>query len=658
MLVTPVPSDSNRPEAVVGTWFEQGSLQPEVREPALDLQRQQIQYFRDLRALLSFGTTKLLTPFTFNLPDGKSFTAPSAGLEGFLYMTERLQAQGYTDGELADQNGSFRTYLHHLLEASPLFDAKQLLTRVNEIFAAPHISEDQFRNLVSAVEVTVDRLRIVMKEEPSGWMKSAGIYQIFPRAFNLPDFRRFYGLPEGQSTGRFFADVNREDIQQMKKLGLNTIWPMGIFPIGERFRQGEKGSPFSIQNHETINPELGEEADFVRFVGLAHEEGLKVILDFVPNHTSCDSKLLKEHPEFFVQMPVGEGEPPHGYFEHVSEITGEKHWISHAGYWVNTGSDPREGYRDYWLDVAQLDYSNPELRRYMIDTALNLVQKFAVDGFRVDMAYQMFREYLKRNWGDDLQQRIPEREFISEFTFALKSEFPHLSIVAESYDLWDAHSRAGIDGLYGKCDIGRPGGHTGWYDALVSRDPQRIRAAIERAAFLHWQAGGMAMVGFTCNHDEAAPQRKFAGDWLTGATALTYLLPSTVLFYGGMEVGHDKPNLETPFFKPISFSKPSDIDWSGGDHDLHERYQRVFQHRKLIQTSFTDPAIVPLTFEEGSALVGYSLVETLPDGTFSRVHVIANTGDRPQAIGIGTVTGTEAPDILQVAPGEYELIVQ
>ena len=219
------------------------------------------------------------------------------------------------------------------------------------------------------------------------------------------------------------------------------------------------------------------------------------------------------------------------------------YWISHGGY-DNNGS------KDYWTDTAQVNYANPAMRRRMIGIVKDWVRLYGVDGFRVDMAYQVLNAYFGRNWG----VRLPRREFLEELITEVRTDYPGTGFIAEAYDGWDALSSSGFDLIYGKNNIGRPCGHHGWFDALASRDPGWIREAVRRAGFLHWQTGGADMMDFVGNHDEAGPQRTF-GPWARGASFLTLMMPGSVLFYGSQEIGYDKPNLEKEP-KSIPFSHP------------------------------------------------------------------------------------------------------
>lgn len=151
--------------------------------------------------------------------------------------------------------------------------------------------------------------------------------------------------PEGT-----FAAVEA-DLPRIKALGVDVVWFMPIHPIGQLNKKGSLGCPYSIQDYRGINPEYGTLADFQRLIERAHALGLQVWIDVVYNHTSHDSLLVQQHPEFFHQD--AQGRP-------VTTVPA-------------------------WSDVIDLKHPNPELVRYLIDSLL-MWARMGVDGFRCDVA--------------------------------------------------------------------------------------------------------------------------------------------------------------------------------------------------------------------------------------------------------------------------------
>lgn len=143
----------------------------------------------------------------------------------------------------------------------------------------------------------------------------------------------------------------QRDLARIKNLGTDIIWLMPIYPIGRKNRKGSLGSPYSIANHRQINPEFGDPADFQQLVTAIHDKGMQIMLDIVFNHTSPDSLIFQEHPDWFYRNENGL----------VSRKVAD------------------------WADIIDLDYSRPELWVYQIDT-LKYWVNLGVDGFRCDVA--------------------------------------------------------------------------------------------------------------------------------------------------------------------------------------------------------------------------------------------------------------------------------
>ncbi len=160
------------------------------------------------------------------------------------------------------------------------------------------------------------------------------IYSIYVRAHT----------PEG--TFRAVID----DLDRIRTLGVDIIWFMPIHPIGVQGKKGSLGCPYANRDYRAVNPAYGTMDDFRALVDAIHARGMKCIIDVVYNHTSPDSVLYAEHPEWFHHDASGR--------------PGNK-----------IGS---------WSDVIDLDYSQSGLRAYLIETLVQWAK--IVDGFRCDVA--------------------------------------------------------------------------------------------------------------------------------------------------------------------------------------------------------------------------------------------------------------------------------
>ena len=127
-------------------------------------------------------------------------------------------------------------------------------------------------------------------QAPAEWAGSTVLYEMNVRQFT----------PEGT-----FAAAERQ-LPRLRELGVDIVWLMPVYPIGEKGRKGSLGSYYAIRDYCAINPEMGTMAGFERFLGRAHELGLRVILDYVANHTSPDAAWVTDRPaEWYVRDSTG-----------------------------------------------------------------------------------------------------------------------------------------------------------------------------------------------------------------------------------------------------------------------------------------------------------------------------------------------------------------
>lgn len=178
------------------------------------------------------------------------------------------------------------------------------------------------------------------------WSKNTVLYEVNIRQYT----------PEG-TFNAFAAHLPR-----LKELGIDVLWLMPTFPIGVLNRKGELGSYYSVKDFMDVNPSYGTLDDFKALLNKAHELGMKVMLDWVPNHTSWDNKLTIDHPDWYMKDAAGKFTPP-------------------------IGTD--------WTDVIQLDWSKQGLQDYMAQ-ALAFWVNMGADGFRVDHPHNTPKEFWER----------------------------------------------------------------------------------------------------------------------------------------------------------------------------------------------------------------------------------------------------------------------
>lgn len=174
------------------------------------------------------------------------------------------------------------------------------------------------------------------------WASSAVLYECNIRQFS--------------ATGDF-AGVQAQ-LPRLHDLGVDVLWLMPIHPIGVERRKGSLGSPYSVRDYFAVNPDFGTIEDLKNLVNEAHKLGLKVILDWVPNHTSWDSEWMKSHPEYFTR---------------------------YNGNFTNPLNEHGEPIAD-WSDICDLDFQQPGTRKAMIEAMQFWLKTADIDGYRVDMA--------------------------------------------------------------------------------------------------------------------------------------------------------------------------------------------------------------------------------------------------------------------------------
>lgn len=174
----------------------------------------------------------------------------------------------------------------------------------------------------------------VMK--PVEWRHNTNIYEVNVRQYT----------PEG-TFNAFLKELPR-----LKDMGVQTLWFMPITPIAKEKMKGTMGSYYACSDYTSINPEFGTMDDFINLVKTAHDQGFKVIIDWVANHTGWDHLWTKTHPDYYLK----------------DSATGT--------FLVASGMD----------DIIELDYGNPNLRKAMIDAMKFWVNECDIDGFRCDLA--------------------------------------------------------------------------------------------------------------------------------------------------------------------------------------------------------------------------------------------------------------------------------
>ncbi len=352
----------------------------------------------------------------------------------------------------------------------------------------------------------------------TSWVARSVLYEVFVQDFSPSGTLR--GVTEG--------------LDRIQAVGANVVWLMPIHPIGVVNRKGSLGSPYAIKDYRAINPAYGTADDFRALVEAVHARRMKLILDWVPDHTSPDHPWVKEHPDFYFRNEKGEPSVPR---------------------------DPTGKLTD-WTDVVQLDFGNPKVRQEMIATMRYWLEEYGVDGFRVDVAGFLPNDF----W----REAVP----------ALRAAVPRRILLLAEWDDVELH-RVGFDLTYGWDSYKR-------LKAVWQGKPAFSFLHGELADMRAMPRGGMRM-RFTTNHDETAwdapPVKIFGGP--AGARAAFValaLLPGRPLIYNGQEV-------ESP--QQLGLFEPQPVAWEQRDGAAATAF-----YRRVLELAGADPAFIAGDFAE------------------------------------------------------------
>ena len=298
------------------------------------------------------------------------------------------------------------------------------------------------------------------------WARDAAIYQLNTRQFT----------PEGT-----FRAAERE-LPRLKALGVKILWLMPIHEIGVKNRKGGLGSPYSVKDYYSVNPEFGTLADLKHFVDAAHAQGFKVILDWVANHTAWDNPLVSEHPDWYERDWKGDFRP--------------------TPWWD-------------WADIIDLDYSQPGLRRYMTEALKYWVREVDIDGYRCDVA-----GFVPVDFWDNVR-----RELDAIKPVFMLAEWESRDLHARAFDMTYAWSwnKAVHEIAHGRADVNALYIYYSWNESAFPREALRMV--------------------YTSNHDQNAwegtgPEQ--FGEALPAAIVLSVVGEGLPLIYNSQEAGESK----------------------------------------------------------------------------------------------------------------------
>lgn len=324
------------------------------------------------------------------------------------------------------------------------------------------------------------------------------------------------------------AKIPARELEALASWQFDAVWLMGLWHRGpatrasalnylHEYRQAlpdvteadVPGSAFAIRDYR-VEEQLGGRDGLAIFREQLREHGIKLILDFVPNHVAADHRWLFEHPEYFVCGSLEDLEAQPNSFFSITEAGG-------APVAVARGRDP---YFPAWIDTAQLNAFQPGLRRALIDILIDIGGQ--CDGLRCDMAMLMTNDIFAETWNGYVGE-TPATDFWPEVIPAVREAHPQMLFMAEVYwNLEREMQRQGFDYTYDKR----------MYDRLVHGEAGEIKTHLQ-ADLSYLQSN----VRFIENHDEPRAMESFGEDRQRPAAALICTLPGATLFHQGQIAG-------------------------------------------------------------------------------------------------------------------------
>ncbi len=335
-------------------------------------------------------------------------------------------------------------------------------------------------------------------------------------------------LSQGLGRRATLDDIPDAEIDRLAGIGFDWIWLLSVWqtgPAGQRISRANPewrrefretlpdlreedvaGSGFAITGY-TVHAELGSDPALARLRERLRARGLRLLLDFVPNHTGLDHPWASRYPEYYVAGTEIQLAQNPGNYTWVKGMQGDA-LLAH-------GRDP---YFPGWPDTLQLNYGNPATQEAMMAALLKIAGQ--CDGVRCDMAMLILPEVFERTWN------IKAPPFWPAAIRRVREQVPGFVFLAEVY--WDLEwtlQQQGFDYTYDK------------------RLYDRLRAGLARPVREHFHAGldyQVKLARFLENHDEPRAAATFSADVHRAAAVISFLAPGLRFFHQGQFEGRRK----------------------------------------------------------------------------------------------------------------------
>ncbi len=404
------------------------------------------------------------------------------------------------------------------------------------------------------VTVEDDSIRVFdIKTDFAQWIDEAVIYEITPYIF----------VWEGK-----FHHITAK-IPELAEFGITTIWLQPVFETYER------GQGYGITNYFKVRPDLGTEQDLRTLIQTAKDHGLRVILDFVPNHSSI------HHP--YAQATVELGNMSH-YYDYYQRS------FDSAPYSQHYNMHPQGFVYYFWTDLPNFNYNNPEVRRMITEAGRYWIEEFGIDGYRIDAV-----------WG--VNARSPE--FMREWRLALKRVKPEALLLGEDKATWpmvfDERFDVAFDWAPSEGWVSQWVWQTSYNPnanpTIFNNNNQNIRANLLRNSLTNNNNGyhpRARVLRFLENNDtfRFIATHDLARTKMTAA--LTFALHGVPLIYNGQEIGA----ASHPYNTSNIFSSGQSIR-SLSQYGLFDYYRHLIHIRKTFPAfhgnNFSELSVSPNT---------------------------------------------------------------
>ena len=352
---------------------------------------------------------------------------------------------------------------------------------------------------------------LVSRAQPSDWPKNPLIYEVNLRQHTA------------EGTIKSFA----REIPKLKELGVNVIWFMPVQPIGMKKRKAKGdlfvediadpqlrkkylGSPYSISNYTAVNPDYGSLSDFKNVVRACQASGIKVILDWVGNHTAWDHPWISEHPEWYTKDKNG----------NITDPLNE------------------EGNSIGWTDVADLNYSNTAMTDEMVKCMKFWLDSTGIDGFRCDVAMSVPSAF----WNKARKELETDGRKIFMLAESEEHDMGQFKGAFNAYYGWELH--------HAMNEVAKGKKKALYLDTLLKKK-------------LRTFPSNVYSMNFITNHDEnswnGTEFERMKNCWKAMAV-FVFTAPGIPLLYTGQEYGN---NIRLKFFEKDTIQPQTDLDYYG-----------------------------------------------------------------------------------------------